>query len=189
VLLAVALDTHGPKRITTPFAITLDDILTICQKKKSKGSYLIRQRLHVIKQVQALAKISVNVMLVLRDGKQWQIESPFVEEKGRAKMERKSLNIAIVGCGNIARTYGKTLQPYSQLRLLGATDHVLKLAEDYFSGTWPDMSTKHEPLPYVKEPYTSKEKDDFHGGVEWSRGVLDMADAMRENRPQRITGA
>ncbi len=58
-----------------------------------------------------------------------------------------------------------------------------------FSGTWPDMSTRYEPLPYVKEPYTSKEKDDPHGGVEWSRGVVDMAEAMRENRPQRITGA
>ncbi len=58
-----------------------------------------------------------------------------------------------------------------------------------FSGTWPDMNTKYEPLPYVKEPYTSKEKADSHGGVEWCRGVLDMAQAMQENRPQRITGA
>ena len=32
----------------------------------------------------------------------------------------------------------------------------------------------------MKEPYQ---------GTEWSRGVLDMADAVRENRPQRITGA
>jgi hypothetical protein len=71
VLLAVALDTHGPERITTPFAITPDDILTICQKKKSKGSYLIRQRLHVIKQVQTLAKFSVCATLVLRDGAQF----------------------------------------------------------------------------------------------------------------------
>jgi predicted dehydrogenase len=58
-----------------------------------------------------------------------------------------------------------------------------------FSGTWPDFNTTYEPLPYVKEPYTSKEKDDPHGGVEWCRGVLDMAEAVQENRPQRITGA
>jgi predicted dehydrogenase len=58
-----------------------------------------------------------------------------------------------------------------------------------FSGTWPDMNTTYKPLPYVKEPYTSKEKGDSHGGVEWCRGVLDMAEAMQENRPQRITGA
>jgi predicted dehydrogenase len=38
-----------------------------------------------------------------------------------------------------------------------------------FSGTWPDMNTQYEPLPYVKEPYVSKEKDDFHGG---SNGVV-----------------
>ncbi len=46
-------------------------------------------------------------------------------------MDQKPLNIAIVGCGNIARSYGKTLQPYPQLKLLGATDRILKLAEDY----------------------------------------------------------
>jgi hypothetical protein len=40
-----------------------------------------------------------------------------------------------------------------------------------------------------KSPIRSKEKDDPHGGVEWCRGVLDMAEAMQENRPQRITGA
>jgi len=39
---------------------------------------------------------------------------------------------------------------------------------------------KYEPVPYVKEPFD---------GVEWSRGVLDMAEAMNEQRPQRITGA
>jgi len=58
-----------------------------------------------------------------------------------------------------------------------------------FSGIWPDMNTGYEPLANVKEPYTGKEKDDPHGGVEWSRGVVDMAEAMRENRPQRITAA
>jgi predicted dehydrogenase len=58
-----------------------------------------------------------------------------------------------------------------------------------FNGTWPDMNTTYEPLPYVKEPYTSVVKDDPRGGVEWSRGALDMAEAMQENRPQRITAA
>jgi predicted dehydrogenase len=58
-----------------------------------------------------------------------------------------------------------------------------------FGGTWPGPNTTYEPLPYVKEPYASKVKDDPHGGVEWSRGVLDMAEAIQENRPQRITGA
>lgn len=46
-------------------------------------------------------------------------------------MDHKPLNVAIVGCGNIAQAYGKSLQPYSQLKLLGATDHILKFAEDY----------------------------------------------------------
>ena len=46
-------------------------------------------------------------------------------------MERNFLNVAIVGCGNIAGAYAKTLQPYSHIRLLGATDIDLKRAEEY----------------------------------------------------------
>lgn len=51
---------------------------------------------------------------------------------------------------------------------------------------YAEFGGSYKPLPYVKEPYR---RDEFHGGVEWIRGVLDMAEAMRENRPQRITGA
>ncbi len=60
-----------------------------------------------------------------------------------------------------------------------------------FNGTveYADFGGTYEPLPYVKEPYAGNVKEDPHAGVEWSRGVLDMADAMKENRPQRITGA
>src|SRR2546429_6693152 len=46
-------------------------------------------------------------------------------------MHQQPLNLAIVGCGNIAEAYGKTLQPYSHLRLLGATSRTLKHAEDF----------------------------------------------------------
>src|SRR5438034_11325454 len=46
-------------------------------------------------------------------------------------MDHKPLNIAVVGCGNIAEAYGKTLRPYSQLKLLGATSRTLKRAEDF----------------------------------------------------------
>lgn len=58
-----------------------------------------------------------------------------------------------------------------------------------FSGTWPDANTAYKQLPWVKEPYTGDVKADPHAGVEWCRGVLDMSEAMQENRPQRITGA
>ena len=36
------------------------------------------------------------------------------------------------------------------------------------------------PVPYVKEPYQ---------GTEWGRAVVELADAIAENRPQRATGA
>jgi predicted dehydrogenase len=60
-----------------------------------------------------------------------------------------------------------------------------------FNGTveYADFGGTYEPLPYVKEPYAGNIQEDPHAGVEWSRGVLDMAEAMQENRPQRITGA
>jgi hypothetical protein len=79
VLLAVALDTNGTERISAPFAITADDILAICQKKKSKGSYPARQRQSVIAQVHTLARVWVRATLVLRDSKPWQVESPLLE--------------------------------------------------------------------------------------------------------------
>ncbi len=46
-------------------------------------------------------------------------------------MEQKPLTIAIVGCGNIAGAYGKTLQNHPQLRLLGATSRTRTRAEDF----------------------------------------------------------
>jgi len=37
-----------------------------------------------------------------------------------------------------------------------------------------------EPLPYVREPFP---------GVEWGRAIFDVAEALREGRPHRATGA
>jgi hypothetical protein len=79
VLLAVALDTHGTKYITNPFAITADDILAICQKKKSNGSYSRRQRQNVIEDLYTLARASVRATLTLYRAKQRHIESPLLE--------------------------------------------------------------------------------------------------------------
>jgi hypothetical protein len=41
----------------------------------------------------------------------------------------------------------------------------------------------------VQEPYGGDSRRLPGSGVEWSRGVLDMAEAIRDNRPQRISGA
>jgi len=88
VLLAVALDTNGTERIATPFEIAADDILAICQKKKSKGSYPARQRLHVIEQVLVLSRVSVHATMVLRDGKPWQVESPLLEMRTNEHLQQ-----------------------------------------------------------------------------------------------------
>ncbi|GHO72796.1 dehydrogenase [Ktedonobacter sp. SOSP1-85] len=48
-------------------------------------------------------------------------------------MEKKPFRIAVVGCGNIAGAYAKTLEPYSHIQLLGATDVDLTRAEAYVS--------------------------------------------------------
>ena len=78
-LLAVALDTNGTEYITTPFALTVEDILSVCQKKKSKGGYPTRQRQSVIAHVYVLTHASVCASLVLRDGKQRQVEGTLLE--------------------------------------------------------------------------------------------------------------
>ena len=41
-------------------------------------------------------------------------------------------------------------------------------------------STDWEELPYVREPFP---------GVEWGRAIFDMAEALREGRPHRVTGS
>jgi hypothetical protein len=78
-LLAVALDTNGTQHVTLPFTITPDDILSIRQKKKSKGSYSAHQRQKVIEQVQTLAQASVCATIPLYRAQLRQIESPLLE--------------------------------------------------------------------------------------------------------------
>lgn len=46
-------------------------------------------------------------------------------------MPEKPLQVVVAGCGNIAAAYAKTLQPYPEIQLIGATDIDLKRAEDY----------------------------------------------------------
>ena len=47
---------------------------------------------------------------------------------------------------------------------------------------YADFGGEYTPVPYVKEPYIGPRK------VEWGRAVLDMADAIDQNRPHRATG-
>jgi len=42
-----------------------------------------------------------------------------------------------------------------------------------------EFGQQYEPLPYVKEPYQ---------GTEWGRAALDMAEAIKQDRPHRATG-
>lgn len=43
-----------------------------------------------------------------------------------------------------------------------------------------EFNQPYEPVPYIKEPYQ---------GTEWGRGILDMVNAILEDRPHRATGA
>lgn len=42
-----------------------------------------------------------------------------------------------------------------------------------------EFNGEYRPVPYVKEPYQ---------GTEWARGVFDLVEALREDRPHRATG-
>ncbi|TAL34449.1 MAG: Gfo/Idh/MocA family oxidoreductase [Spirochaetes bacterium] len=44
---------------------------------------------------------------------------------------------------------------------------------------YADFGKPYEPVPFVKEPFK---------GIEWGRGLIDMAEAMRGDRPHRATG-
>lgn len=48
-------------------------------------------------------------------------------------MTDKPLRVGIVGCGNIAGPYARTMKPYAQLELAGATDVVAEKAEQLVS--------------------------------------------------------
>lgn len=79
VLLAVALDCHGAASINLPFPIQVDDILTICQKKKSKGCYSERQRQKVFQQILVLSRASVEATLTTSRGKTWNVKSSLLD--------------------------------------------------------------------------------------------------------------
>ncbi len=46
-------------------------------------------------------------------------------------MADTKLRVAVVGCGNIAGPYAKTMQPFEQIELVGATDVDPKRAQDF----------------------------------------------------------
>src|SRR5690606_41183374 len=58
-------------------------------------------------------------------------------------MSESPLRIGIVGCGNIAGPYARTLQPYPQIELLGASDidpeRAVALVEAYGGQVYPTL--------------------------------------------------
>ena len=46
-------------------------------------------------------------------------------------MAENKLRVAVVGCGNIAGPYAKTMQPFEQIELMGATDVDPQRAQDF----------------------------------------------------------
>jgi predicted dehydrogenase len=46
----------------------------------------------------------------------------------------------------------------------------------------------YAPIEYARPPFTTKIGERVLA-IEWARGVLDLAEALGENRPQRVTGA
>jgi hypothetical protein len=59
--MAIAIDRNGtePPRIRTPFSLSPDDILAVCGKQKSNGSYTAFQRADVIKHLKTLSQTRV----------------------------------------------------------------------------------------------------------------------------------
>lgn len=58
-VMAIAIDRNGTDHIRTPFLISPDDILEVCEKKKSHRSYTPLQRAEVIKHLKTLSQAHV----------------------------------------------------------------------------------------------------------------------------------
>jgi len=58
-LQAIAIDKNGVEHIRTPFKISPDDILEVCGKQKSHGSYTPFQRAEVVKHLKTLSQAHI----------------------------------------------------------------------------------------------------------------------------------
>ena len=54
-VMAMAIDCHGTQHIRLPLQVSPDDILEVCGKKKSHGSFTACQRAEIIKHLKTLA--------------------------------------------------------------------------------------------------------------------------------------
>ena len=85
-VVALALDVNRTKEITAPFYVSPDDILAVCDRKKSNGSYTPTQRGHVIEHLRILSYAHVRASLATKKqrGKTIELraESPIVEVLG-----------------------------------------------------------------------------------------------------------
>jgi len=68
--MAIAIDRNGVQSIRTPFQVNPDDILAICGKEKSNGSYKTHQRADVIKHLKTLSMARVVATLPGKPAKQ-----------------------------------------------------------------------------------------------------------------------
>ena len=58
-VMAMAIDCHGTQHISLPLQVSPDDILEVCGKKKSHGSFTALQRVEIIKHLKTLAQVHV----------------------------------------------------------------------------------------------------------------------------------
>jgi hypothetical protein len=81
-LLALAIETNGVENVNVPFYINPDDILAMCQREKSNGSYTPPQRLAVIEHLRTLTWAHVRATREVKRGKrtlEQRIEGAFVD--------------------------------------------------------------------------------------------------------------
>jgi len=82
-LLAIAIDTHTTAHITQPFMLNPDDLLHVCQRKKSNGAYTPEQRANTVEILRLLARAHIRMsMPVKRRKRVRRIDSPLVDLLG-----------------------------------------------------------------------------------------------------------
>ncbi len=77
--LAVAIDTYGAEGLTQPLTLHADDLLAVCQKKRTHGSYTAGQRTRVMEHLRTLSRIQVHATLALRGDRRVHVEGTILD--------------------------------------------------------------------------------------------------------------
>ena len=194
VLLAVALDTNGTERIATPFEIVAEENETHLYEVGpllDVAVYpltILTTILDPARSLTAFGKV-IYPDRITTGGTPFHVTTPDFSiaaiEFANGAVARLTTNFYV---GFHSKQRGIEFHGDKGSLFLSNWHDFNGIVEYADFAALPPAGDPYKLLPYVKEPYSGIAGDP-RTNVEWSRGVVDMAEAMQTNRPQRITAA